>query len=105
MPRGRAPSIQSPRPRLLLSQTLRFSSWLVFPLFVCVAALQLLPPREPLRDFLFEPERAGLIEHAPPEAFGQVLLRDVCLWGVMCVLIPRVISQFLHQLGDRKSVV
>src|SRR5688572_13085267 len=58
----------------------------------------LLPPSEPLCDFLLEAERTRLVELCPPEFIRQVLLRDVRLRNLVCVLVPLVVAQFLHQL-------
>ncbi len=55
------------------------------------------PPREPLADLLLESEPPRLVEHRAAQAIGKILLRDVCVLGVVRVLIPFVIPQFLHQ--------
>src|SRR5689334_22121991 len=60
---------------------------------------QLLPPGDPLRDFLFERKRPRLVEPRAVKRIRQILLRDICLRGVMRVLVPLSISQFLHQTG------
>src|SRR5688572_6974687 len=42
------------------------------------APSQVFPPGDPLRDFLLERERTGLIEPRPAQRLRQILLRDVC---------------------------
>src|SRR4051812_18921010 len=73
--------------------------------FVFRFAPQLLPPRQPLRNLLLEPERPWLVKARAAQGWRQVLLRDICLRCVVRVLIPRTIPQFLHQTSRRISNV
>src|SRR5262245_56107140 len=77
------------------------SSWRFLLILVGLSPLQVFPPRQPLGDLLLEAKSARLIERATPQFVRQILLRDVCLRNIVCVLIPRVVPQFLHQLGRR----
>src|SRR3954467_12648385 len=64
--------------------------------------LQVCPPLEAFRDFLLESEGSRLVEDAAAQLLRQVLLRDVCLWNRMGILVPFVVPQVLHQA--RRSV-
>src|SRR6185312_5785793 len=59
--------------------------------------LQLRPPRQAFGDLLLEPETPGLVEHRVAQFLGQILLRNVCLRGVVRVLVPLAVTQLLHQ--------
>src|SRR4051812_27239934 len=59
--------------------------------------LQVCPPLEAFRDFLLESEGSRLVEDAAAQLLRQVLLRDVCLWNRMRILIPRVVAEVLHE--------
>src|SRR5882762_937353 len=58
--------------------------------------LQVSPPGEAFRDFLLESEGSRLVEDAAAQLLGQELLRDVCLWHRMGVLVPLVVPQIFH---------
>src|SRR5450432_962277 len=67
--------------------------------------LDLGPPCKTLADLLFEAEAAGLVEHGTAQLVGKILLRNVGVLRVVRVVIPFVISQFLHQRRRRVANV
>src|ERR1700736_1327577 len=58
--------------------------------------LQISPPLEAFGDFLLESEGSRLVEDAATQLLRQVLLRDVCLWHRVGVLVAFVVPQILH---------
>src|SRR5205814_8220362 len=63
--------------------------------------LQVSPPLEAFRDFLLESEGSRLVEDAPAQLLRQILLRDVCLWHRVGILVALVVPQLLHQARRR----
>src|SRR5436305_12188008 len=59
--------------------------------------LQIGPPLEALCDFLLESEGSRLVEDAATQLLRKVLLRDVCLWDRMGILISSVVAEVLHE--------
>src|SRR6266513_1016667 len=61
--------------------------------------LQLLPELHPLSDRPLISELARLVPFLSPQHLRQVILRHVGVVERMRVLVPRTVSQLLHELG------
>src|SRR5437868_2614814 len=66
---------------------------------------QLEPPGHPLLHSLFVTHITGLIPHTPAEAFRQILLGDVRVFGIERVLVVLPVAEVFHEPGGRVANV
>src|SRR5690606_3653658 len=69
--------------------------------FRCRALGELPPPGQPFLHLRLEAEAPRLVEGAPPERLGQIVLREVVLRRVVGIAIPAAVAELLHQTGRR----
>src|ERR1039458_5296653 len=68
-------------------------------------ASEVVPPFEPLRDFLLESERGRLVEHRVGDFIRKIILRQISLRHAVRILVPGPVPPLLHQLGGRVADV